>query len=90
MLFGPTLDRLLARGDFLLVEAGPGQGLSTLARRHPAVTSGRSAVVAMLPIRAGDPDDDRRAVRSTAAAIRMEGHVIDAAAGAAPLPAEAG
>ncbi len=70
VLFGPTLDKLLSNGTFLLVEAGPGQGLSALARRHPEVTSGRSAVTAMLPIRAGDPHADRRAVCDAAERVR--------------------
>lgn len=72
--FGPTLDRLLARGDFLLIEAGPRTGLSALARRHPAVAAGHSSVIAMLPARAGNPDDDRHAVRAAAARSRAEGH----------------
>jgi acyl transferase domain-containing protein len=52
VLFWPTLERLLAQGDFTLVEAGPGQGLSMSARRHPAVRSGRCAVVPLLPAKA--------------------------------------
>jgi acyl transferase domain-containing protein len=83
VLFGPTLDRLLGDGDFLLVEAGPRTGLSALARRHPAVTAGRSAVIAMLPAHAGDPDADRRAVRAAADRIRAEGHRIAAGPGSA-------
>jgi len=74
VLFGPTLDRLLGSGEFLMVEAGPGQGLSALARRHRAVATGRSAVTAMLPARAGQADDDRQAVNSAAETIRAEGH----------------
>lgn len=76
VLFGPTLDLLLSRGDFLLVEAGPGQGLSALARRHPAVTSGASAVTALLPVRSGADDDDLLAVRGAAERIRAEGHAV--------------
>ncbi|HYQ63127.1 acyltransferase domain-containing protein [Actinophytocola sp.] len=49
VLFWPALDGLLASGEFTLVEAGPGRGLSMLARRHPAVRSGRSEVVPLLP-----------------------------------------
>jgi len=74
VLFGPTLDRLLGRGDVLLVEAGPGQGLSALARRHPAVAAGRSAVLPMLPVRAGNAAEDRHSVATTAAHLRAEGH----------------
>jgi [acyl-carrier-protein] S-malonyltransferase len=54
VLFWPALDNLLAADDYLLVEAGPGQGLSTLARRHPSVRAGRSAVVSLLPAGAAD------------------------------------
>ena len=53
VLFWPALDDLLRHGDFTLVETGPGQGLSTLARRHPQVRARRSAVVPLLPPRAG-------------------------------------
>jgi [acyl-carrier-protein] S-malonyltransferase len=77
VLFGPTLDRLLDDGDFLLVEAGPGQGLTALARRHPAVTSGRSAVVPLLPARPNDGTGDRRAVREAAERIAAEGHELN-------------
>jgi acyl transferase domain-containing protein len=87
VLFGPTLDRLLGQGDFLLLEVGPGQGLSALARRHPAVSSGRSAVAAMLPVRAGNSGDDRRAVQAAADRIRAEGHDIGTTAGEAAMPA---
>jgi acyl transferase domain-containing protein len=83
VLFGPTLDRLLGDGDFLMIEAGPRTGLIALARRHPAVTAGRSAVVAMLPARAGDPDRDRRAVHAAADRCRAEGHRIAAGHGSA-------
>jgi acyl transferase domain-containing protein len=72
VMFGPALDALLATGDFLLVEAGPGQGLSMLARRHRAVAAGRSAVVALLPARPGTADDDRRTVLAAAMTIRAE------------------
>ncbi|WDZ83569.1 acyltransferase domain-containing protein [Micromonospora cathayae] len=72
VLFGPTLDRLLAAGDVLLVEAGPGRGLTALASRHRAVASGASAVVAMLPARPGGPDDDRDALRLAARRIAVE------------------
>jgi len=78
VLFWPALNALLATGDHVLVEAGPGEGLASLARLHPAVASRRSRVVAMLPVRVGSPDDDLRAVRAaaarlTAAPARMAG-----------------
>ncbi|WKD32280.1 acyltransferase domain-containing protein [Streptomyces xanthophaeus] len=53
VLFGPALDALLGGRDLLLAEAGPGQGLTTLARRHPGVVRGGSVVVPLLPARAG-------------------------------------
>ncbi|RJL35886.1 acyltransferase domain-containing protein [Bailinhaonella thermotolerans] len=49
VLFWPALDGLLSEGAYTLVEAGPGQGLSTPARRHPAVRAGRSVVLPLLP-----------------------------------------
>ncbi len=76
VLFGPTLDLLLSRGDFLLIEAGPGQGLSALARRHPAVTSGASAVISLLPARSGDRRQDLLAVRGAAERLRADGYAI--------------
>jgi [acyl-carrier-protein] S-malonyltransferase len=47
--FWPALRALLAGGDLTLVEAGPGAGLSVIARKHPAVRSGSSKVLALLP-----------------------------------------
>lgn len=72
VLFWPTLDKLLATGGYLLVEAGPGQGLATLARRHPEVRRGNSAVTALLPARPGPPEADRAAVARAFEQIRTE------------------
>ncbi|MGR4852222.1 acyltransferase domain-containing protein [Streptomyces sp. LARHCF252] len=69
VLFWPALDALLAEGDLVLVEAGPGQGLSQMARRHPAVRSGRSAVVPLLPARPGTAEQDAAAVRAAAGVL---------------------
>lgn len=74
VLFAPALDALLADQDVLLVEAGPARALTALARRHPAVEAGRSAVVAMLPGSAGRRGADRAAVLETAATLWLEGH----------------
>lgn len=76
VLFGPALDRLLADGDFLLVDAGPGQSLLSLARRHPAVSSGRSTVVSVLPPAHATPDEARAALSAAARRIRSEGHAL--------------
>ncbi|WP_210751207.1 acyltransferase domain-containing protein [Nocardiopsis alborubida] len=70
VMFWPALERLLADGPFTLVEAGPGQGLSQLARRHPAVRAGHSAVLSMLPARPGTAEDDLRSVRTTLEKLR--------------------
>ncbi|WP_275657196.1 acyltransferase domain-containing protein [Streptomyces sp. DvalAA-19] len=67
--FWPALDALLADGDAVLVETGPGQGLSQLARRHPAVRSGRSVVVPLLPARPGPPERDRVSVAAAREAL---------------------
>jgi acyl transferase domain-containing protein len=64
VLFWSTLDRVLRDDDRLLVETGPGQSLTVLARAHPAVRAGRSAVVPTLPPRASGPDADRACVEA--------------------------
>ncbi|MGZ3147630.1 acyltransferase domain-containing protein [Lentzea chajnantorensis] len=46
--FGPALNELVAMHDVLLVEAGPGQTLTSFARRTKAVRSGASAVLPLL------------------------------------------
>jgi acyl transferase domain-containing protein len=70
VLFWPTLDRLLGSGDFLLVEVGPGQGLTQIARRHSAVQRGNSKVVAMLPAGPGAPENDQASLLAAKATIR--------------------
>lgn len=67
--FWSALDALLATGDHVLIEAGPGEGLASIARRHPAVRSQGRPVVALLPARSATPDDDLRAVRAAAARL---------------------
>ncbi|MFE6286293.1 acyltransferase domain-containing protein [Streptomyces sp. NPDC057877] len=64
VLYGPALHHLLNSGPHLLIEAGPGQSLTALARRTPQVARGDSAAVALLPARAGTPDADVAAVRA--------------------------
>ena len=72
--FWPALEALISAGDSVLVELGPGQAVSRLARLHPAVRSGRTAVVPLLPAAAGPPDGDRRAIRAARAALLAEGY----------------
>ncbi|MEW2566872.1 acyltransferase domain-containing protein [Streptomyces sp. NPDC047070] len=76
VLFWPALEGLLATGDHLLVEVGPGQGLSQVARRHPAVRRGTSTVVSLLPARPGPPEADRGAVEAALARVAEAGHSI--------------
>jgi len=69
VLFWPALNTLLADGDFRLVEAGPGQCLATVARRHPSVSRGASQVFAASPLRPRGPDADREALHKLAEAL---------------------
>lgn len=78
VLFWPALDTLLAGGPYQLVEAGPGQSLSALVRRHPAVTPGGSHIQPLLDARPRGPERDR------AAALRAAEHF--AARGLFPDP----
>jgi [acyl-carrier-protein] S-malonyltransferase len=74
VLYWPALDALLANGDVILVEAGPGQSLTALAKQHPNVRRGASAAVALLPARPGDAAQERHAVLSAAARLWLDGH----------------
>jgi acyl transferase domain-containing protein len=69
VLYWPALEALLAAGPHLLVECGPGQGLTTLARRHRDVRSGRCAVLSLLGPPAAGPD--REAGHLAAAIARL-------------------
>ncbi|WUH98280.1 acyltransferase domain-containing protein [Spirillospora sp. NBC_00431] len=84
VMFWRALDALLAEEDAVLVETGPGQELGKLARRHPAVRSGHSAVVSLLPARPGPPEADRGALREARAALAGIGVIGDAPARSAP------
>jgi [acyl-carrier-protein] S-malonyltransferase len=79
VLFGPGLDALLDRGDYLLIETGPGQGLAALARRHPRVIAGHSAVLALLGHKPGPPEADRKHLLRAVAGLVAEGYPVDAA-----------
>lgn len=73
VLFWSALDALLSSGDHVLVEAGPGRGLGSIARRHPAVRRGASSVVTLLSARPGTGEQDRLSLRAAAEALRAEG-----------------
>lgn len=70
VLFWPALQALVAGGPHLLIECGPGKDLTTLARRHPDVRSGRCEVLSLIGSSASDPN--REAEHFTAAAARLE------------------
>ncbi|UKY51767.1 acyltransferase domain-containing protein [Streptomyces inhibens] len=74
VFFWAALNALLATGPLVLLEAGPGQGLSAIARRHPDVRTGRSTVVPLLPARPGEAAADRTAVRSALRTLSADGH----------------
>lgn len=76
VLFWPALEALLAGGDHLLVDVGPGQGLSAVARRHPAVRRGTSAVVSLLPPRPGAPEADRAGLDAALRRLEAAGHPV--------------
>jgi acyl transferase domain-containing protein len=78
--FGPALDRLLSQGDLLLLEIGPGQTLTSFARRHRTVRSKASEVIPALPLPSARDDllsDDRSAALHLAAKLWAEGHDLD-------------
>ncbi|WP_341873696.1 acyltransferase domain-containing protein [Streptomyces platensis] len=74
--FWPALDALLTAGAYVLVEAGPGRALSSVARRHPAVRRGHSRVVALSPKGAGAPECERACLKAALDELREEGHTV--------------
>lgn len=54
--FSQGLAKLLETPDTLLLELGPGQGLKTLAGRHPDMTDAHHVVASMRDARQTDPD----------------------------------
>ncbi|MFD7641870.1 acyltransferase domain-containing protein [Kitasatospora sp. NPDC059795] len=72
-----ALDALFADGDWACVESGPGQGLGTLVRRHPAAARAAAQTFGALRARPGSGADDQRAVLSAAAGLWLSGHHID-------------
>lgn len=72
--FGPALNRLLEDHEVVLVESGPGQTLTALARRAKAVRSGASAVIPLLPPGRMARTADLNGLRTAAAVLSTEGH----------------
>jgi acyl transferase domain-containing protein len=63
--FARALDALLGdHPDCLLVEAGAGNSLTQLVRRHRAVLRGRARVVALLPDRCRGDESDRESANA--------------------------
>jgi [acyl-carrier-protein] S-malonyltransferase len=79
VMFWSALTALLSDRDYTLVEAGPGRGLTQIARRHPAVAAGRSTVIPLLPSRPGPPEADRASLRAARDALVAEGHLATVA-----------
>ncbi|MFI6336927.1 acyltransferase domain-containing protein [Streptomyces sp. NPDC050535] len=79
VLFWPTLDALLRDRKLLLAEIGPGRGLTTLARRHPAVRTGDVEVLNLLPVRAGTRNSELDGARRAADRFASDGHMRHAA-----------
>jgi hypothetical protein len=71
VLYWPALEALLATGPHLLVECGPGQGLTTLARRHRDVRSGRSGVLSLLGPPATGPGGEAGHLAAAAARLGL-------------------
>ena len=74
--FAEALDALLETGDGVLVEAGPGQVLTGLVRRHPRARQGRLTAAPSLPRQGGDDAADTVSLLSAAAHLWTEGHDI--------------
>ena len=74
VLFWPALNQLLSTGPLVLIEAGPGQQLVSIARRHRSVASGQGAAWGLLPARPAGTAADLRALRETAGRLHEEGY----------------
>lgn len=70
--FWTALDALLSSGPYLVIEAGAGHGLTTLARQHRSLRTRISEAVPLLPLRSGDPAEDRRRLAAAEARVRLE------------------
>ncbi|WP_406071880.1 type I polyketide synthase [Streptomyces sp. NBC_01020] len=89
--FATALDALVETGPGVLLEAGPGQVLTELARRHERARDASVAVVPTLPRRGGtaaadDADPDMTALLTAAAHLWVAGTDVSwEAVGQAPL-----
>ncbi|ONI91597.1 hypothetical protein ALI22I_08260 [Saccharothrix sp. ALI-22-I] len=76
VLFGDALSALLDDAPQILVEVGPGHSLSGVAKQHPRVLAGESAVAMTLP-RRGAGVSERKSVLTAVGQLWVEGHAID-------------
>ncbi|HEU5271870.1 MAG TPA: acyltransferase domain-containing protein, partial [Jatrophihabitans sp.] len=80
VLFADAVDALTDTADrLLLVEVGPGQTLSKLLRRHPAVVAGRHRAVPTLAHRPVEPLAQVRSALAAVAQLLAEGVAVDPA-----------
>jgi len=80
VLFADAVDALTDTADrLLLVEVGPGQTLSKLLRRHPAVVAGRHRAVPTLAHRPVEPLAQVRSALAAVAQLQAEGLAVDPA-----------
>ncbi|MCP4661294.1 MAG: amino acid adenylation domain-containing protein, partial [bacterium] len=79
--FADGVAALWQEDDFILLEVGPGQSLSTLARQHPASTPAADEAgdrVALASMRhAWDPQDDQAVMLTTLGRLWLEGGSVD-------------
>lgn len=75
--FADNLGALFERGAPLLLEVGPGQTLTTLARQHPAVPPGLPALTSLPPTRETLPTAELRELLTAGAGLWSAGATID-------------
>lgn len=73
VLFWPALTTLLAGEPRLLIECGPGQGLTTLARRHRDVRAGRCEVMSLIGSRETGAEGEAAHFAAAAERLRLSG-----------------
>ncbi|RDI23116.1 type I polyketide synthase [Lentzea flaviverrucosa] len=76
VLFGDALSALLGDAPQVLLEVGPGRVLSSVAKQHPQVVDGESAVAMTLP-RRGSGMSEWKSVLTAVGQLWVEGHEID-------------
>jgi len=76
--FADALDALTSKaGRLLIIEVGPGQTLTKVARRHPTVVAGRHRVLPTLAHNPIKPLAQARSALAAVEAVSAAGHAID-------------